>query len=272
MPKDNMRDSKIFLVIIILLNLSSFSFAQKALQPNQEVGDFSLTQYEDGGEKKWELNGASAEVLEYTIKCGEISAIAFSENKAFKLKAKTGDFDRKNNMVHLEDGVVLKSTDGATLKTDSLDWDAEDKNVSTDSYVKINKADFQADGKGAFCNLENKTARLNKDVIANIESAGTDVLRETIVTCDGPLVIDYRKNKASFNNNVRVENIQGNILADSIDLYFKPATRRVKCVVAKGNVRILKGESVTYSKKAIYLVDENRVILPKRPKLVIKNE
>ena len=43
-------------------------------------------------------------------------------------------------------------------------------------------------------------------------------------------------------------------------------------MVARGNVRIVNGENVTYSEKAIYLVDQGRVVLPKRPKLVMQKE
>ncbi|MBU4457629.1 MAG: hypothetical protein KJ902_02690, partial [Candidatus Omnitrophica bacterium] len=78
--------------------------------------------------------------------------------------------------------------------------------------------------------------------------------------------------RATFQNNVEVKDVEGNIFADRIDVYFNPGSKRVKCVVARGNVRIINGENVTYSEKAIYLVDEGRVILPKRPRLVIQNE
>ena len=67
-----------------------------------------------------------------------------------------------------------------------------------------------------------------------------------------------------------MEDSKGNIIADRIDVYFSPETRRVKCVVARGNVKIMNGKNITYSEKAIYLVDQGRVILPNRPKLVIQ--
>ena len=95
---------------------------------------------------------------------------------------------------------------------------------------------------------------------------------KTTITCDGPLELNYKKNRASFLNNVKVEDREGNIFADRIDVYYNPTTRRIKCVVARDNVRIVNGENVTYSEKAIYLVDEGRVVLPNRPKLVIENE
>jgi lipopolysaccharide assembly outer membrane protein LptD (OstA) len=153
-----------------------------------------------------------------------------------------------------------------------LDWDAGTKNVYTDADVSIKKAAFEVNGKGAVCDLENNTAELKQDITANIAPPETGMLRTTIITCDGPLELNYNKNRAIFRNNVRVEDSEGNIYADRIDVYFNPTTRRIKCVVAKGNVEIVNGENVSYSEKAIYLVDEGRVVLPNKPRLVIQSE
>ena len=214
------------------------------------------------------------------VKIDEVSALAFGDTTSIKLKAKKGNFDREKGIVHLRDNVIIKATDGTTLKTDSLDWDTDTKNASTDELVSIKKSDFEARGTGAEVDLKDKTAELKRDVTANIASpeTGGGLLepsrsREaTVITCDGPLEIDYGKNRATFRNNVQVRDKEGDIFADRIDVYLKPDTKHVRCVVARGNVRIVNGGSVTYSEKAIYLVDEGRVILPKRPRLVIKNQ
>lgn len=274
------------LVLILTLLISPFCYAQEegaqeetaqqGAGPAQEVSGFSLTQYEDGGAKKWELNGKSAEVEDEKVRIKEISAVAFGENTILKLKAREGDFKRKENIVHLENNVVVKTTDGTRLTTDSLYWDAETRNVFTDDFVNIKKADFDVNGIGAQVDLEAKTAELKKDITAKISSAVPDFLQSagegqwTKIRCDGPLEINYKKNKATFLKNVKVEDAQGNIFSDRIDVYFSKDTRRIKCVVARGNVRIVNGENVTYSEKAIYLVDQGRVVLPKRPKLVIQ--
>lgn len=235
----------------------------------QEIRSFSLAQYEDGGEKKWELNGKSAEVEGAKVKINTVSAIAFGEDMALKLKAKEGSFNREGQMVHLEDNVVVKATDGTMLTTDSLEWDARTRNVFTEEHVNIKKTDFQLDGKGAECDLENRSAEIKSDVTAFMRSPDPG-LSVTTITCDGPLDINYRKSHATFHNNVKVEGGEGNIFSDRIDLYFSQDTRRIRCVVARGNVRIVNGESVTYSEKAVYLVDQGRMVLPKRPKLVIE--
>ncbi len=253
----------------------ALSFAQEG---DQSVDGFSLVQYKDEGAKKWELSGRSAEVEEGKVKIDEVSALTFGEDTTLKLKARQGTFDREKDLVHLEKDVVAKTTDGTMLSTDSLDWDVRTKNVSSDVDVNIKRPGLQLDGTGANVDLEEKTAELKHDVTANITSAAPDYLRtanneqRTTITCDGPLELNYKKNRATFRNNVEVMDREGTIYADRIDVLFSPEGRKIKCVAAKGNVRIVNGENVTYSDKAIYLVDQGRVILPRRPKLVIQSE
>lgn len=272
---------KIIFFLIGIIFFNSVSFAQEKKESDQQIKGFNFIQYKDGGAEKLKLNGESAEVEDNNIKIDDISAISFGEKSALKLKAREGNFNKGESLVHLKDNVVVTATDGTTLFTDHLDWNTETKNASTDSPISIKKADLKVDGKGVFCNLEDKTAELKEDVnvsiasLANEDSSAPDVLGSseprTIITCDGPLELNYKKNHAIFHNNVRVEDSRGNILADRMDVYFSIDTRRVKCVLARGNVRIINGENITYSEKAIYLVDQGRVILPNRPKLVIKN-
>lgn len=195
----------IVLLLVVSLSFGPFCFAQGDAGPGQEIDNFSLVQYKDGGGKKWELNGRSAEVGEDTVKINEVSALLFGKESSLKVKARQGSFDRVEEIVQLDDDVVARATDG------------------------------------------------------------------TMITCDGPLVIDYKKNKATFQNNVKVKDVQGDIFADRIDVYFNKDTRRIRLVVARGNVRIVNEGNVTYSEKAIYLVGQGRVVLPKRPRLVIQS-
>ncbi|MDP6686243.1 MAG: LPS export ABC transporter periplasmic protein LptC [Candidatus Omnitrophota bacterium] len=260
----------VILTIFLILNMDSFCSAQETPAPNQEIGGFSLVQYEDNGRKTWELNGRRADVLEdETVMIEELSALSFGGDTITKLKARQGSFDRDKNLVHLEENVIMKIIDGMSMRTERLDWDAKEKNVFTDAVVKIKRADFEVIGKDMFYDLKNKTASLKKDITANIEAINRDVLGMTI-TCDGPLELDYQKNRATFRNNVLVENAEGEIYSDRMDVYFKPNTRKARLVVARGSVRIVNGGSVTYSERAIYLVDKGKVILPKRSRLVIE--
>ncbi len=282
---------KAIFILVFTLSICSLCFAQEEeKEVGQQIDGFSLVQYEEGGNKKWELSGKSADLEGEKVNISEISAVAFTEDTTLKLKAKEGSFNRDDQLVHLADNVVIKATDGTALRTDSLNWDAEAESVFTDDKVNIKKADFEVNGKGAEVDLENRTAKLKKDVVANIKSseanflrpkevpsvsegqATSDERRATTITCDGPLEINYKKNKATFSNNVEVYDAEGSIFADRIDIYFGKDTRRVRVVMARGNVKIVNEGNVTYSEEAIYLVEQGRVVLPKRPKLVIQRE
>lgn len=274
-----MKRAGFFIIILFIFAAGRICFAEDQKKPaQQEVKDFSFVQYKEGGDQKWKMNGKSAEVLDTEVKIEYLSALSFGQGTMLKLRARQGTFDKGENLVHLKDNVVVASTDGTKLSTDYLVWDAETRNVSTDTSVNIKRHDMDITGTGAVCDIEGKTAELKQDINAKFVSDESGILNpssgknQAVITCDGPLELNYRQNRAFFHGNVKVEDSKGNIMADRIDVYFSPDTRRVKCVVARGNVRIINGENITYSEKAIYLVDQGRVILPNRPKLVIKND
>jgi len=278
MEDKRMKRASFFIIILFIFAAWRICFAEEKKQAaQQEVKDFSFVQYKEGGAEKWKLNGRSAEVLDNRVDIEYMSALSFGEGTMLKLKANKGIFDKGDNMVHLSDNVVVTSTDGTKLTTDHMVWDADTKNVSTDGRVSIKRPDMEITGTGAVCDIEGKTAELKQDINARLVSDEPGIPGSvngkdyTTITCDGPLELNYNQNRAFFHGNVKVEDSKGNIMADRIDVYFNPETRRVKCVVATGNVRIINGENVTYSEKAIYLVDQGRVILPNRPKLVIQN-
>jgi len=267
----------IFLLFSFIFYAVSFAAEEKKEAARQEVKDFSFVQYKEGGGQKWILNGKSAEVLGNKVNIENMSALSFGEGTMLKLKAREGNFDKGENLIYLNNNVVAASTDGTRLTTDHLVWDAETRDVSTDASVNIKRPDVDITARGAVCDIEGRTAKLKQDINAKLvfDKSGipypVNATNHTIITCDGPLELNYKQNRAFFHGNVKVEDPKGDILADRIDVYFNPETRRVKWVVARGNVRIINGENITYSEKAIYLVDQARVILPNRPKLVIQN-
>lgn len=273
-----MNRFKYITVLFLVLGLPCFCFSEEKKElSQQEVKDFSFAQYKEGGLEKWEMNGRSAEVLGNKVSIEYLSALSFGEGSMLKLKANKGVFDKGDNLVHLSDNVVAACSDGTKLITDHMIWDAETKNISTDCSVNIKRPDMDITATGATCDMEAKTAELKQDINAKLVSAESGIPNavsgksQATITCDGPLELNYMQNRAFFHGNVKIEDSRGNIMADRLDVYFDPETKRVKCVVGRGNVRIINGENITYSEKAIYLVDQGRVILPNRPKLVIQN-
>ncbi|MFA4991878.1 MAG: LPS export ABC transporter periplasmic protein LptC [Candidatus Omnitrophota bacterium] len=273
-----MKKAYFFIIILFISAAWRACFAAEDKEAQQEVQNFSFVQYQDKGAEKWKLSGRTAQVEDAKVNIEEISLLSFGTAQALKLKAREGSFNKEDSVVHLENNVVAAATDGTTLSTDYLDWNAETRNAVTDANVNIKRADLDVSGKGAVCNLEEKTAELKEDINVSISSPGMDGIggsdgaSRTTITCKGPLELNYKKNRATFYNAVKVEDKKGSILADRMDVYFSPDSRRVRWVIAKGNVRIINGENITYSEKAIYLVEQGRVILPDRPKLIIKND
>jgi len=83
-----------------------------------------------------------------------------------------------------------------------------------------------------------------------------------VITCDGPLVVDYDKNVARFHDNVVAEDQRGKLRADVMDVYYSKTTRRVSKIVATGNVVVDNPDgNQTYSDNVIYLAEEGRIIL-----------
>ena len=83
-----------------------------------------------------------------------------------------------------------------------------------------------------------------------------------MITCDGPLDIDYENNVAHFYNNVEAIDKRGKISSDQMDVYYSRDKKRVAKIVAKGDVVIENPDgNITYSDYVIYLAEEGRIIL-----------
>ena len=101
---------------------------------------------------------------------------------------------------------------------------------------------------------------------------GISKVRKTTITCDGEVEFNYEKNQAYFNKNVVVISDDGKIDADKITVYLNPATRKMREIVASGNVKITRGENISYSDQATYVEADKKIILSGRPKLILYQE
>ena len=90
-----------------------------------------------------------------------------------------------------------------------------------------------------------------------------------MVTCDGPLEIDYEKGRAVFYNNVKVNQKESQLFSDKATMYFDAKDKKLIKIVAEGNVRIIRGENTSFSQKATYFAQTRRVVLEGSPRLVV---
>jgi lipopolysaccharide export system protein LptA len=190
------------------------------------------------------------------------------------------DFEAKKAMYHtdgstleLKNDVKFKTSEGVALETDSLAWNKKDNLVTTPDEVKISKSnpDFNVTGKGLTASPGMKTVNLDNSVKVEIpkqQGAGAEA-GFIVVTCDGPLEVQYDNGMAIFHDNVHVDQNESELYADMAYVYFDSKTRALTKVVAEGNVKVVRGKDVSYADKATYFADGKRVILEGRPRLVI---
>lgn len=283
-------------IVLILFFLFILSFALDANQkqlpskpqplPSQEseqkMMDFSLAGYTQKGKKSWEVKGNSADIFSDIVRLTAVTANVYGEEEHINLVGDKGAYDKTTGKMHLEDNVVITTQSGGRLTTDSLDWDRTSQKVTTDDIVNIEKQNIKAVAKGLEGEPNLKKVYLKDDVKVEIkeqnqllaqpspESASKE---PTIITCDGPLEIDYEKEIATFNTNVRVDQKeQGEMYADRMNVHFDFKNKKILYIKSTGNVKIVKGENTSYSDEAVYSASDKKMILTGRPRLVIYSE
>jgi hypothetical protein len=202
-----------------------------------KVLSFNLEGLTDKGEKKWDVKGESAEAIsENEVKLDNIVAKAYGEEAQAVITADQGVYDKSKNNVKLQKNV--KAT------------------IESTSGMGGGFGDFSGQGSGK----------------PKVESGKDQKKTKTVITCDGSVLFDYERNVANFTDNVHVDSEDGSIIADKITVNLDSGTKQVKEIVAEGNVKIKRGDNMTYSEKATYDAVTKKVSLAGRPKLVIYQE
>jgi LPS export ABC transporter protein LptC len=273
---------------MFLLSSASAFGAVTPQESDQQISDFSLSGYGDKGKKSWDISGKSADIFTDVVKLKDVDGNLYDKEENINLTAKRGDFNKADGKVHLEEDVVITTSSGAKLTTDSMDWDRKNQLVSTKDKVNIDKDNITIVGMGAHGEPNLNKVALTKDVRVDINPAVSNgnlndlaLKDKVVITCDGQLVVDYEKNIASFYDNVKVERPDLTIYSDKMDLYFvkgstgpgenktdKSMASSIDKIVASGNVKIVRGENISYSQEAEYRALDKKIILSGRPKLV----
>lgn len=286
-----MEFKKFAFLILAFIFFSGSSFAvetnkaaKESKDSDQQIGDFSLSGYGEKGKKSWDLAGKSADIFNEVVKLKEVVGNHYADKDSINLTADNGDFNKNSGVVHLEDNVVITTASGAKMTTDSLDWDRKQQIVSTLDKVSIQRSDMNLTGEGAKGQTALKQMALEKNVRLDIEPQDKQKSKKDkiVIVCDGPLEVDYEKNIAIFNNNVKVETSDLTMDSDRMQVYFTPKQEEakksqgagvmsssIKKIIAQGNVRILRGGNTSFSQEAIYTAADKKIILTGRPQIEI---
>jgi len=261
---------KIILIGLVLLWSAGGLYAE---EPEQKFQGFNLQGYDDGGEKAWNVNGDTADIVGSEIILSNVDANTFGEQK-MNVTAKTGTVDQVSGKMHLQEDVVITSEDGKQLTTDSLDWNRTEDLVTTEDEVTITDERMMATGKGMMARPGLKTAKIHEDVTVTIETEPQDkeASKTVTITSDGPMVIDQAQSVATFEDNVVAVQADQTLKGDRMEIYFDEEMSGIKKMVCLGNVEIEQGGNRSFAQKAVYDAAAQKLTLSGRPKLILLTE
>jgi LPS export ABC transporter protein LptC len=227
-----------------------------------KVLSFSIDGRNPDGAKQWHLEGNSAEIIDGDVHLRDLKAVAYSDRATINLTSERGIYKKKKGEVELIGNVHVTTDRDVELTTQRARWSQHTKEISSDAIVHIQGQGMQAVGKGAMANSDEQIAMLLEDVMVQMEP-------RTKVNSDGKLMVDFKANRAVFEDNVRVEDKDGKLLADKLTVDIDPDNEKIEQVTAEGNVRLKRGRSYTVSQKAVYTESTKHAKLIGKPRVVI---
>ncbi len=198
---------------------------------DQQFQKFNLTGFDERGKSAWNLQGDTAKV-------------------------------DPGQTVYLDQNVTLKLRDNTIVRTDRVQWSQDGGTLETDSIVYVDHQNAKVTGHGAYGRPNEGFLQLNRDIEMII-------LPNTRLTCAGPLKIFYNQNIMTFYRRVRVRDDKGTLTANRMDVHFEPTEKKIKEIIATGNVIIERDQDTTHSKRAIYSVDTGSIRLEGNPEITL---
>jgi hypothetical protein len=95
---------------------------------------------------------------------------------------------------------------------------------------------------------------------------------KTVITCDGPMEVDYGRHKARFWRNVKVVDAKGEIRSDRLDVAFAPQTNRMDKAVFWGHVVIDHGDENARANRVNYWQLLERIQLVGHPRITLTTD
>lgn len=236
--------------------------APKDNNPDHKIYTFSFSKFTPAGEKQIEIEGDSANILDKNVLLMNVVAKAYAEETPVTITADHGDYDKTQNKIKLQKNVIATTENGTRLLTEELQIHPDQHLMETDLEAQVKKDNINVQGVGAAGDSNLKKVEFKKNVTVVVQDPSEPKNGPTVITCDGPLVVDYEKNIAHFKKNVVAQDARGKLSSDTMDVYYNKVSRKVSKIVATGNVVIENPDgNKSYSDSVIYLADEGKIIL-----------
>ena len=198
---------------------------------DQKLQKFKLTGFDERGKSAWNLEGDSAKI-------------------------------DPGKTVFLDQNVTLRLKDDTLIKSDHVQWSQDGGTLKTSDWVTVEHEDVFVRGRGAYGRPNEGYIQLNRDIEMTMKDT-------TKLVCDGPMKIFYNENLMHFYRKVKVTDQRGVLSANRMDVYFDKEKKRVREIIAIGNVVIERGVDTTRSRRAIYSVDTGSIRLEGNPEITL---
>ena len=241
----------------------------------QSIKDFKVSGYNENKQTSWMLRGEKARLKGEMLEVDGVKINGQSKDRHVTVVSEKGYYNKDKGIVLLSHDVKATSSTGAVLTTEQAVWDAKKNVLQTDrplTIVQKNKS-AKLEGIGGRVEIDKDTAVIHRDIRGEMERGPLtkeekNKRHRTIIRCKGPLIVKYKDKIAVFNNNVVVEDESATIYADKLTVYFNSPDNRIRKIVGEGHVKIVKGDNVTESEKAVYDVESDSLTMIGQPKVL----
>ena len=231
------------------------------------ISTFQLVGHTDAGRKKWEVQGETADLMSETVELSPVRATSYGQTE-IHLSAQRGRFNKVSQNIHLFGDVVVTTNDGAEMTTQSLNWVESQGEGSTEDWVRVTQPGMRVLGLGGTGHPKLKRVWLERKITVTLE----DPKGKTVITCDGPMEVDYGRHKARFWRNVKVVDAKGQIRSDRLDVAFDPKTNRMDTAIFWGHVLIDHDGEKARANRVNYWQLLERIQLIGHPRLTLSSD
>jgi hypothetical protein len=199
----------------------------------QVIEHFTLEGFDEAGEPLWSLAGDVARV-------------------------------RPDLNVFIEKNVRL-TVRGATVETDRVFWRNTASAFETKMPVHILLELQRVEGMGAHGKLKEEFLQIHQNVRMFLDGP-------VFVTAWGPMKIFRKERKIVIYRDATIHDSKGTVKAERVDVLYDKDIGKIRELVARGNVRIRRGESESRSQMAIYNTETQSIRLVGEPEVTIDEE
>jgi LPS export ABC transporter protein LptC len=150
--------------VVSLMVIKARGVRPPAIEASASKADFRIKevhlQEADEGSVRWKLDADQAEVFEQEGKTvmRKVTITILQPERTWTITGEEGDLANASKDVRLRGNVVVLSSDGVHIQTNSLNWAAQPKHLWTQDPVSIVRGETSVRGQGFDARVEEERA------------------------------------------------------------------------------------------------------------------